>query len=155
LSIRFRWVFQQPARRRRRSFVICEEHITEWLSLSSLLQLIVGLGLLNVWLVRSQSGTSYRGGAAQTLQGEFAAYGLPGFAFYLVGALKIGAAIILIAGVWFALPVREAAGLVAVLMIGAIAMHFKVGDPLMKSLPAGLMLAMSAAIVALRQSQVG
>jgi len=125
------------------------------LSLSSLLQLIVGLGLLNVWLVRSQSGTSYRGGAAQTLQGEFAAYGLPGFAFYLVGALKIGAAIILIAGVWFALPVREAAGLVAVLMIGAIAMHFKVGDPLMKSLPAGLMLAMSAAIVALRQSQVG
>lgn len=127
----------------------------EWLSLSSLLQLIVGLGLLNVWLVRSRSGTSYRGGAAQTLQGEFAAYGLPGFAFYLVGALKIGAAIILIAGVWFALPVREAAGLVAVLMIGAIAMHFKVGDPLMKSLPAGLMLAMSAAIVALRQSQVG
>lgn len=125
------------------------------MSLSSLLQLIVGLGLLNVWLVRSQSGTSYRGGAAQTLQGEFAAYGLPGFAFYLVGALKIGAAIILIAGVWFALPVREAAGLVAVLMIGAIAMHFKVGDPLMKSLPAGLMLAMSAAIVALRQSQVG
>ena len=122
----------------------------EWLSLASLLQLIVGLGLLNVWLVRGRSATSYRGGAAQTLQGEFAAYGLPGFAFYLVGALKIGAAVVLIAGVWFALPVRAAAGLVAALMIGAIAMHFKVGDPLMKSLPAALMLAMSAAIVALR-----
>jgi hypothetical protein len=35
-------------------------------------------------------------------------------------------------------------------MIGAIAMHVKVGDPLMKSIPAALMLAMSAAIVALR-----
>lgn len=127
----------------------------EWLSLSSLLQMIVGLGLLNVWLARGRSATSYRGGAAQTLQGEFAAYGLPGFAFYLVGALKIGAAIVLIAGVWFALPVREAAGLVAMLMIGAIAMHLKVGDPLLKSLPAALMLAMSAAIVALRQSPVG
>ena len=122
----------------------------EWLSLASLLQIIVGLGLLNVWLVRGRSATSYRGGAAQTLQGEFAAYGLPGFAFYLVGALKIGAAIVLIAGVWIALPVRAAAGLVAALMIGAVAMHFKVGDPLMKSLPAALMLAMSAAIVSLR-----
>ena len=127
----------------------------EWLSISGLLQVIVGLGLLNVWLVRGRSATSYRGAAAQTLQGEFAAYGLPGFAFYLVGALKIGAAIVLIVGVWFALPVREAAGLVAALMIGAIAMHLKVGDPLLKSLPAALMLAMSAAIVFLRQSQVG
>ena len=122
----------------------------DWLSLTNLLQLIVGLGLFNVWLVRGRSATSYRGGAAQTLQEEFATYGLPGFAFYLVGALKIGAALVLIAGVWIALPVRAAAGLVAALMIGAIAMHFKVGDPLMKSLPAALMLALSAAIVALR-----
>jgi hypothetical protein len=57
---------------------------------------------------------------------------------------------VLLAGVWMALPVREAAALVAALMIGAIAMHVKVSDPLMKSLPAVLMLAMSAAIVALR-----
>jgi hypothetical protein len=122
----------------------------EWLSLASLLQIVVGLGLLNVWLVRGGSATSYRGGTARTLRDEFAAYGLPGFAYYLVGALKIGAALVLIAGVWIALPVRAAAGLVAVLMIGAVAMHFKVGDPPMKSLPAALMLAMSAAIVALR-----
>ncbi|MDP2389029.1 MAG: DoxX family protein [Acidobacteriota bacterium] len=122
----------------------------EWLALSSLLQLVVGFGLLNVWLVRGRSTTSYRGGAAQTLQGEFAAYGLPGFAFYAVGALKITAAIVLIAGVWLALPVREAAALVAALMIGALAMHLKVGDPLMKSLPAALMLVMSVTIVALR-----
>jgi hypothetical protein len=123
----------------------------EWLSPANLLQIIVGLGLLNVWLVRGRSATSYRGGAAKTLQEEFATYGLPGFAFYLVGALKIGAALVLIAGVWTALPVRAAAALVAVLMIGAVGMHFKVGDPPMKSLPAALMLAMSAAIVALRQ----
>jgi hypothetical protein len=122
----------------------------EWLSLANLLQIIVGLGLLNVWLVRRGSSTSYRGGAAKTLQEEFATYGLPGFAFYLVGALKVGAALVLIAGVWMALPVQAAAGLVAVLMLGAVAMHFKVGDALVKSLPAVLMLAMSAAIVALR-----
>jgi uncharacterized membrane protein YphA (DoxX/SURF4 family) len=122
----------------------------EWLSLAGLLQLIVGLGLLNVWLVRARSATSYRGGAARTLQEEFAAYGLPGFVFYLVGMLKVGAAIALIAGVWIELPVQAAAGLVAVLMIGALAMHLKVGDPPMKSLPAAAMLALSVAIVALR-----
>ena len=122
----------------------------EWLSLTNLLQLIVGLGLLNVWLVRRRSATAYRGSTAQTLQEEFAAYGLPGFAFYLVGALKVGAAVVLIAGVWMALPVRAAAGLVAVLMLGAVAMHLKVGDPLRKALPAVLMLALSAAIVVLR-----
>jgi len=124
--------------------------VMEWLSLPNLLQMIVGLGLLNVWLVRGNSATAYRGGSAQTLKAEFATYGLPGFAFYLVGALKIGAAVILLAGVWMALPVREAAGLVAVLMLGAIVMHLKVGDPVVKSLPAAVMLAMSVAIVVLR-----
>jgi len=49
-----------------------------------------------------------------------------------------------------ALPVRAAAGLVAVLMLGAVVMHLKVGDPLKKALPAVLVLALSAAIVALR-----
>lgn len=119
-------------------------------SVANLLQVIVGLGLLNVWLVRSRSTTAYRGGTAGTLRAEFATYGLPGFVYYLVGMLKIGAAIVLIVGVWMALPVQVAAGLVAALMVGALVMHLKVGDPLMKSLPAALMLAMSAAIVALR-----
>lgn len=121
----------------------------EWLSLKNLLQIIVGLGLLNVWLVRGRSSTPYRGGAARTLQEEFAAYGLPRFAFYVVGAFKIGAALALMAGVWMALPVQAAATVVAVLMLGALAMHLKIGDPLVKSLPAAMMLVLSAAIVAL------
>lgn len=119
-------------------------------SIAIALQLIVGLGLLNVWLMRSRAATAYRGGASRTLQEEFAAYGLPSLAFYLVGALKITAAVVLIAGVWLALPVRGAAIVVLALMVGAIAMHLKVGDPMVKSLPAALMLAMSTAIVALR-----
>ena len=115
-----------------------------------LLQITVGLGLLNVWLVRGRSATSYRGGTSVTLRDEFAAYGLPGFAFYLVGTLKVVSALILIAGVWVALPVQAAAGVVAVLMVGALGMHLKIGDPPLKSLPAALMLATSVAIVALR-----
>ena len=121
----------------------------EWLSLTSVLQLVVGVGLLNVWLVRSRSATAYRGGSATSLQDEFAVYGLPSFAFYVVGALKVASAIVLIGGVWFALPVRLAAGVIAGLMVGALLMHIKVSDPAKKAVPATIMLVLSAAIVVL------
>lgn len=120
------------------------------LSLAPILQVVVGVGLLNVWLLRRQSATPYRGGASRTLQQEFAAYGLPSAAFYVVGALKIAAAMVLIAGLWWALPVRAAALVVLALMVGAVAMHMKVGDPLLKSVPAALMLVMAGGIVLLR-----
>jgi hypothetical protein len=122
----------------------------EWFSLTAALQLVVGLGLLNVWLVRPKSATEYRGGGATSLRDEFAVYGLPSAAFFIVGALKITSAIILILGVWVsALPVTIAGGVIAALMVGAIVMHVKASDPAIKALPATLMLAMSATIVLL------
>lgn len=120
-----------------------------WLTVTTALQLIVGLGLLNVWLVRAASPTAYRGGEARSLREEFAVYGLPPLAFVLVGATKVAAAVVLIAGVWAPLPVRPAAAVVAALMVGALAMHVKVGDPARKALPATLMLVMNGAIVVL------
>ncbi|MDX1418993.1 MAG: DoxX family protein [Rubricoccaceae bacterium] len=119
-----------------------------WLSV--LLQVVVGLGLLNVWLARSRSATAYRGGDARSLKEEFAAYGLPEWMFYLVGALKVGAAVALLIGIWVPSLVGPAAAVVVVLMLGAIAMHLKVKDPLMKSLPAALVLLMSVGILLLR-----
>ena len=117
--------------------------------IATVLQLVVGLGLLNVWIVRSRSATAYRGGDATSLREEFAVYGLPAFAFPVVGVLKVGSALVLIAGVWVDLPVQVAAAVVAALMVGAIAMHVKVGDPVTKALPATAMLAMSGAIALL------
>lgn len=114
--------------------------------ISSILQVIVGLGLLNVWLVRARSSTGYRGGAAGSLKEEFAVYGLPDWTFYLVGGLKVVAGVLLIAGIWFPGLVRLPAVVVAVLMVGALAMHAKVKDPLTKSLPALAVLLMSVAI---------
>jgi uncharacterized membrane protein YphA (DoxX/SURF4 family) len=109
----------------------------------------MALGLLNVWLVRTGSATPYRGGDARSLQEEFAAYGLPDFFFYLVGLLKVGSAIMLIAGIWIDGLVLPAAALVAVLMVGALVMHIKVKDPAIKSLPAFLMLVMSVSLLVL------
>jgi uncharacterized membrane protein YphA (DoxX/SURF4 family) len=120
------------------------------LSIPTMLQLVVGLGLLNVWLIRANSSTAYRGGTAQSLKEEFAEYGLPPWMFFLVGALKIVAGIALIVGLWMPQLVLPAAGVVVLLMVGALAMHVKVKDPWIKSLPAFLILLMSAGILLLR-----
>ena len=122
------------------------------ISIELVLQIVVALGLLNVWLLRSRSATAYRGGQAKSLKEEFAEYGLPGWFFYFVGALKIGSAVALIVGVWVPGLVFPAAGVVAVLMLGAILMHLKVKDPWTKSVPAFMMLVMSAALLLLRWS---
>lgn len=119
------------------------------LSISLVLQLVVALGLLNVWVIRSGKATAYRGGESQSLKGEFAAYGLPEMMFYLVGGLKIVAALAFIAGIWWPALVVPAAAVVVVLMLGAIAMHVKVSDPLSKSMPAASVLILSAAILVL------
>jgi len=118
-------------------------------SVVTVLQIVVALGLLNVWLMRAGSATPYRGGAARSLKEEFAAYGLPDIVFYVVGALKIGSAIALIAGIWVDGLVLPAAAVVALLMVAALMMHVKVKDPAVKSLPALLMLVMSASLCAL------
>lgn len=114
--------------------------------IGSALQVIVGLGLLNVWLLRRESATAYRGGDAKNLKEEFATYGLPAPMFYVVGGLKIACGVLLLVGLAYAPVVLPAAAVVAVLMLGAVAMHLKVGDPVSKYVPAALMLAMSVAI---------
>ena len=115
--------------------------------LIAVLKIIVAVGLLNVWLLRYSKVSVYRGKGAQNLKEEFAAYGLPVWFHYLIGALKIGSAVALITGLWIQPAALAGAALVCVLMVGALAMHFKVHDPFKKSIPAALMLVMSAVIV--------
>ena len=114
-----------------------------------ILQAIVGLGLLNVWLLRRDIATAYRGGEAKNLKDEFATYGLPAPMFYIVGGLKIICGALLLVGFAYPPVVLPAAAVIAVLMMGAVAMHLKVGDPVSKYVPAALMLAMSGAICAI------
>lgn len=112
----------------------------------SILQSIIALGLLNVWLMRFNKNTAYRGGEATNLLEEFAVYGLPAWFCYVVGALKVGSAIALLLGFIYPELILPAAGLIFVLMSGAVAMHIRVKDSIKKTLPASAMLAMSAII---------
>ncbi|MEI6377096.1 MAG: DoxX family protein, partial [bacterium] len=113
------------------------------------LQVVVGLVILNVWLLRANESTGYRGGEAKSLKEEFATYGLPVWFFYLVGVLKICCALALLAGVWFHFLVIPGAVGLAVLMAGAFTMHLKVKDPFKKAWPSLAMLALSLLIAAL------
>jgi uncharacterized membrane protein YphA (DoxX/SURF4 family) len=110
-------------------------------------QLIIGLGILNVWFLRPGRKTAYRGGDAASLKEEFAAYGLPAWMFWLVGVLKVGAALALLVGIAFPMLVQPVASLMAFLMLGAIVMHLKVKDAPRKSLPAAIMLALSVVLI--------
>lgn len=114
-----------------------------------ILQVVVGLGILNVWLVRANWATGYRGGDAKTLKEEFATYGLPGWFYYLVGTMKIVCALAILAGIWFPLLATLGGAGLAVLMAGAFSMHLKVKDPFSKAIPSLAMLAMSLAIALL------
>jgi hypothetical protein len=64
----------------------------------NVLQIIIALGLLNVWLLRFNKVTAYRGGSANTLLEEFAVYGLPAWFCYFIGILKVGSAVALLLG---------------------------------------------------------
>lgn len=111
-------------------------------TISLIFQIIIPLGIFNVWLLRTGKVTLYRGGNAQSLKEEFMIYGLPDWAFYVVGGLKLLAAITLLLGFFISRLIFPGALLMSALMVGALAMHLKVRDPMVKSLPASLMLLM-------------
>lgn len=113
----------------------------------SLIQVLIALGLVNVWLVRSGRATKYRGGSAKNMKEEFSVYGLPAWSVYVVGFLKIVIALVMVIGLFkpqIMYPFGMAAFvLLAVLMLGAISMHIRVRDSLMKTLPAISMFALA------------
>jgi uncharacterized membrane protein YphA (DoxX/SURF4 family) len=109
----------------------------------AIIQIVIALGLLNVWLLRFNKSTDWRGGEAANMKEEFAAYGLPPWFMVLVGFLKISFAILLIVGLWVPAVTMPAAVGIAVLMLGAILMHIKVKDPLKRTLPAASLFILS------------
>ena len=111
------------------------------------LKLIVGLSILNVWILRFGQSTQWRGSSAETMKEDFEAYGLPEWFLYLIGAAKVILALVLLASVYYNYLTPIGAYGIAFLMLGAIVMHIKIKDPLKKSLPAFIFLVLSLATV--------
>lgn len=110
------------------------------------LKLIVGLSILNVWLIRANKPTAWRGGDAKSITEEFNNYGLPKWFMYVIGTLKIIFALMLLASIYYTQLELIAAYGIAALMFGAVSMHIKIGDPMTKSLPAFIFLVMSLGV---------
>lgn len=114
---------------------------------TSIIQITVGILILNVWTIRAQKPTAWRGGDAKNMKEEFTAYGLPTWLMAIVGWLKIIFALMLISGVWISGLTKPAAAGLAVLMIGAIIMHAKIKDPVSKSYPASGLLVLCTFLI--------
>ena len=114
--------------------------------ISKVLSVIVGLTVINVWLFRSGKSTSYRGGDASNLMEEFEVYGLGDY-FMTIGIIKVSLAVLLLLSIYFnKLKLISSLG-IAIMMLVAVYMHFSVGDELIKSMPAFVML-LSCLIIA-------
>ena len=58
------------------------------MEINQILQLIIGVSILFVWLVRSNVPTNFRVGNANTLQGELAEVGLPDWFYDIIKIVK-------------------------------------------------------------------
>jgi hypothetical protein len=111
-----------------------------------ILKVIVGLSILNVWLLQPTKPTKWRGGNAKTIIEEFEVYGLSKTICYIVGFLKVSLALLLLASIWFRDLTAYASSGLALLLFGSIIMHIKIKDPLFKSVPAFIFLIMTILI---------
>ena len=105
-------------------------------TLAIILNLVIAVTLLNVWLIRFNKQTIYRGGDSSSMAEEFFTYGLPKWFMYAVGSMKVIIAILLIFGIWFSSLNLYCYIALSILMLGAIIMHLKVKDKITKSIPA-------------------
>ncbi|MAP05351.1 MAG: hypothetical protein CMP79_01755 [Formosa sp.] len=121
--------------------------------LKQILILFVSTVVLNVWLLRFNKATIYRGGDSTNMIEEFLVYGIEKPFLYLVGAIKIAAALGLLLGLFYKKFIIPCASIITVLMIGAVAMHFKVSDEAHKFFPAAFMLLCGLSIIILSRRE--
>ncbi|MCH1572256.1 MAG: DoxX family protein [Longimicrobiales bacterium] len=119
-------------------------------NIAVLLQIVIALGIVNVWILRRDRATRFRPDGAANIAQEFARYGLSDTVRRLVGGTKLALAALLLIGIAYPVLAVAAAAGIAVLMAGAVGAHIKVRDPLMKFVPALLMLAMSTVVLIAR-----
>lgn len=117
--------------------------------LHTALTLIVALGILNVWILRRNQTTPFRGQTARTLREEFTAYGLSDWVYPVVGVTKVGLALALLLSPWITVLGQPAAIALGLIMLVAFAMHLKVRDPAIKAVPSLVVLAMCVGIILL------
>ncbi|MEL6916567.1 MAG: hypothetical protein AAFO99_02430 [Bacteroidota bacterium] len=70
----------------------------EYLTLA--FKIFIFISIINVWFIRFNKRTSWRGGEASNMREEFVTYGLSETMMYLVGGLKVLSATALLVSIW-------------------------------------------------------
>lgn len=110
-------------------------------------KIIIFITIINVWFLRFNKPTPWRGGDSKSMKEEFETYRLSPVIMYLVGTIKVSLAVLVFTSLWLEDLTTPAAGAMGIFMLGAIAMHFKANDPNIKSLPALILFLLSIGIV--------
>ena len=110
------------------------------------LKIIVGVSILNVWLLRKNKATKWRGGNVVNIVEEFQVYGFSKQFCYFIGFLKVSLAIILLASIQFKTLTSIGVLGLSILLLGSIIMHIRIKDALYKSFPAFLFILMNLMI---------
>lgn len=98
----------------------------------ALAEVIIAVSVLFVWVVRLPN-----------VEKEFVEYGLSDVVRNLVGATKISAAALLLAGMWYPGVVFPAAAVMSGFMLAAQFFHAKVKHPAVKFAPSFVLLLLS------------
>ena len=121
--------------------------------LDILLKIAIFLTIFNVWFVRFNKPTPYRGGGAKSMKEEFEVYGLSKTTMYIIGAIKVALASAIFASIWYPEITIPLAAAMAIFMLGAIVMHFKANDPSIRSYPALTLLVSCILLIVLETFQ--
>ncbi|GGG39764.1 hypothetical protein GCM10011414_06530 [Croceivirga lutea] len=111
------------------------------------IKIFIFLSIINVWFIRFNKPTVYRGGEANSMKAEFKNYGLSETIMYIVGGLKVLSALGMVLSIWVPQLLLPAAIVMAILMGGAISMHLKIKDPFKKAFPAFSFLFLSLLLI--------
>ena len=104
--------------------------------LSNILQLLVGVSILVVWLVRSHVRSNFRVGDALTLKEEVSEVGLPDWFYDIIKIVKPFFAFFLLIGLIYSPLTLPCMIFTTIFMIGAVWMHIKAKDNFFKIIPA-------------------
>ena len=106
------------------------------ITLSDILQFLVGFSILYIWLINSHVATNFRVGGATTLREEVIEVGFPNWVYDLLRVVKPFFAFFLMIGLLyepFTLPCMAATTL---FMLGGLGMHIYAKDSIFKMIPA-------------------
>ncbi len=106
-------------------------------------QVIIAVSVIFVWVVRLPN-----------VEREFKEYALSDVVRNLVGATKISASALLLAGLWYEGLVFPAAAVMTFFMVCAQYFHFKVRHPMVKYVPSFVLLLLSLYVAYASRSAV-